>query len=122
VSNTTVERPATLREAALAGEAGGLSGRPLFARSTTLLAQAFLRLEGKLPLVGVGGVDSADAAWAKMRAGASLVQLYTALVYHGPGLIQDIKRGLLDRMAGAPGGLAAAVGRDASRIASGDLT
>jgi dihydroorotate dehydrogenase len=122
ISNTTVARPAGLREAALAREAGGLSGRPLFAASTRLLAEAFLRLDGRIPLVGVGGIDSAEAAWTKVRAGASLLQLYTALVYQGPGLIATIKRGLVDRLA-ADGlaSVAAAVGRDARRIAEGSL-
>jgi dihydroorotate dehydrogenase len=80
---------------ALAKEAGGLSGRPLFEPSTRILAQTALRVAGRIPLIGVGGVDSAEAAWAKIRAGASLVQLYSALVYKGPALIGDIKRGLL---------------------------
>lgn len=123
VSNTTLDRPKTLQDTALAREAGGLSGRPLFAMSTRLLAQAFLRLDGKLPLIGVGGVDSAEAAWAKIRAGATLVQLYTALIYRGPAVIQGIKQGLLDRLAREGlDGFAEAIGRDAGRIAAGDLT
>jgi dihydroorotate dehydrogenase len=120
ISNTTVTRPASLRETELAQEAGGLSGKPLFAVSTRLLAEAHLRLRGRVPLVGVGGVDSAAAAWAKIRAGASLIQLYTALVFKGPGVIDEIKRGLLQRI-GAAGSLSAAVGRDAARIARGEL-
>jgi dihydroorotate dehydrogenase len=122
VSNTTVARPATLRESALAREAGGLSGKPLFEMSTRLLAEAFLRVEGRMPLVGVGGVDSAEAAWAKIRAGASLIQLYTALVYKGPGLIEDIKRGLVRRVETERlTAIADMVGRDARRIAGGDF-
>ena len=122
VSNTTVARPATLRETALAGEAGGLSGKPLFAMSTRLLAEAFLRIEGRMPLVGVGGVDSAEAAWTKIRAGASLIQLYTALVYKGPGLIEDIKRGLVRRLeTDRLSSVSDAVGRGAQRIAAGDF-
>ncbi|CAA9310502.1 MAG: Dihydroorotate dehydrogenase (quinone) [uncultured Microvirga sp.] len=122
VSNTTVERPDTLREKSLSRETGGLSGRPLFAMSTRLLAQAFLRLEGKLPLVGVGGVSSPEAAWAKIRAGASLVQLYTALVYKGPKLIPEIKRSLLGRLAADRlDSLSAIVGRDAGLIAAGRI-
>jgi dihydroorotate dehydrogenase len=120
ISNTTVTRPASLRETELAQEAGGLSGKPLFALSTKLLAEAHLRLGGRVPLVGVGGVDSAAAAWAKIRAGARLIQLYTALVFKGPGLIDEVKRGLLQHIAEA-GSLSAAVGRDAARIARGDL-
>ncbi len=95
VSNTTVARPATLRDQALAQEAGGLSGKPLFAASTRVLAQVFLRVERQFPLVGVGGVDSAETALAKLEAGADLVQFYTAMVFKGPGLAADIKQGLL---------------------------
>jgi dihydroorotate dehydrogenase len=90
VANTTVARPDTLRESALARETGGLSGRPLFAPSTRLLAQAYLRVGEAMPLIGVGGVDSGEAAMAKILAGASLVQLYTALVYQGPGIARAI--------------------------------
>ena len=89
VSNTTIARPATLRASA-AGEAGGLSGVPLFPRSTRLLARMAVRLAGRLPLIGVGGVASGADAYAKIRAGASAVQLYTALVYQGPGLVGRI--------------------------------
>ena len=122
VSNTTLARPGTLRERALAAETGGLSGRPLFAASTRLLAEAYLRVGGRLALVGVGGVDSGEAAWTKVRAGASLLQLYTALVYHGPGLVGAVKRDLVARLAGEDlPSLAGVVGRDAARIAAGDL-
>lgn len=118
VSNTTIARPETLREASLARETGGLSGRPLFAAATRLLAETYLRVGGKLPLVGVGGIDSAEAAWTKIRAGASLLQLYSSLVYAGPGLIPEIKAGLVQRMKaeGAPQ-LAPLVGRDAIALA-----
>ncbi|MFC4173479.1 quinone-dependent dihydroorotate dehydrogenase [Microvirga sp. GCM10011540] len=118
VSNTTVARPETLKDRALAGETGGLSGKPLFAPSTRMLAETFLRVERKLPLIGVGGVDSAEAAWAKIRAGASLVQLYSAMVYKGPGLIGDIKRGLVEKLAREGTTLAASVGRDARALAA----
>jgi dihydroorotate dehydrogenase len=121
VSNTTIARPDSLKEKALASETGGLSGRPLFVPSTKLLAETFLRVERKIPLIGVGGVDSAEAAWAKIRAGASLVQLYSAMVYKGPGLIGDIKRGLLQKLEGENTSLAQALGRDASAIAQGRL-
>ena len=101
VSNTTVERPESLRGAAK-GEAGGLSGAPLFARSTAVLrrfAEALGALPGpRLALVGVGGVASGADAWAKLRAGADTVQLYTALAYAGPALVGEIKRDLLARM------------------------
>jgi dihydroorotate dehydrogenase len=122
VSNTTIARPPQLRERELAKESGGLSGKPLFGLSTTMLAETYLRVGGKVPLIGVGGVDSADAAWTKIRAGASLVQLYTALVYKGPALIEEIKRGLCGRLDDAAAPLADAVGRDAARIAAGDFS
>ena len=116
VSNTTVERPATIAAHTHAGQAGGLSGRPLFAASTRLLAAAFLRTERQFPLVGVGGIDGADAAWTKIEAGASLVQLYSALVFAGPGLVPSIKHGLLERL-GAGRSLAEMVGVRAPAIA-----
>jgi dihydroorotate dehydrogenase len=108
VSNTTTARPASLRDAN-AREAGGLSGRPLFAPSTRMLARTFLRCEGAFALIGCGGVDDAETALAKIEAGASLVQLYTGLVYRGPGLIDEILDGL-SRAAAARGDLAALVG------------
>jgi dihydroorotate dehydrogenase len=77
-----------------AGEAGGLSGRPLFRRSTVVLAKLHVMTEGRMPLIGVGGVGSAEDAYAKIRAGASVVQLYTALVYSGLGLVPRILEGL----------------------------
>ncbi len=95
VSNTTIDRPASLRSRN-AGEAGGLSGRPLFSASTALLADMYRLTERKLPLIGVGGVGSAADAYAKIRAGASLVQLYTALGFEGPALVARIKMGLAD--------------------------
>jgi dihydroorotate dehydrogenase len=101
ISNTTVARPHTLRSPAR-GEQGGLSGRPLFAPSTALLAEMYELTDGRLPLIGVGGIASAAEAYAKLRAGASLVQLYTALVYEGPGLIGKIKVGLPGRLAESP--------------------
>ncbi|WP_375455911.1 quinone-dependent dihydroorotate dehydrogenase [uncultured Methylobacterium sp.] len=118
VSNTTLARPAALTEARLSAEAGGLSGRPLFGPATRLLAETYLRVGGTLPLVGVGGIDSTEAAWTKIRAGASLLQLYSALVYEGPALVGTIKRGLVARLrAEGLAGLAAAVGRDAAELA-----
>jgi dihydroorotate dehydrogenase len=95
VANTTIARPPGLR-GPHANEAGGLSGRPLFAPSTAVLAEMYRLTAGKLPLVGVGGVASATDAYAKIRAGASLVQLYTALVFTGPALLDDIKTGLAE--------------------------
>ncbi len=98
VSNTTISRPATLRDPS-AIEPGGLSGRPLFALSTRILAQTYLRAENQFPLIGVGGVDSAETAFAKIEAGASLVQLYTSFVFKGLGLAGEIKRGLVRLLA-----------------------
>jgi dihydroorotate dehydrogenase len=113
-----VARPPSLRGAA-AGEAGGLSGKPLFAASTALLAEMYRLTEGRLPLIGVGGVASAADAYAKIRAGASLVQLYTALVYAGPRLLGAIKSGLaaLLRRDGFAS-VAEAVGADHANVAA----
>jgi len=78
-------------------------------------------VERKIPLIGVGGVDSAEAAWAKIRAGASLVQFYSAMVYKGPSLIGDIKSGLVQILASENTSLVQALGRDASAIARGEF-
>jgi dihydroorotate dehydrogenase len=93
VSNTTVARPASL-VSAQAAETGGLSGAPLFEPSTAVLAKTARLARGRLALVGAGGVGSGAQAYAKIRAGASAVQLYSALVYGGPGLVVRIKREL----------------------------
>ena len=97
VSNTTLARPGLT--SAQAREAGGLSGRPLFAPSTEILRQMRRRVGGRIVLVGVGGIGSGADAYAKIRAGASLVQLYTALVYEGPGLVRRIKHELAALLA-----------------------
>jgi dihydroorotate dehydrogenase len=97
ISNTTIARPAELR-GRNALQAGGLSGAPLFARSTEMLARAHRLAGGRLTLIGVGGVRSGADALAKIRAGASLVQLYTAFAYAGPALIPRIKQELLEAM------------------------
>jgi dihydroorotate dehydrogenase len=94
-TNTTIARPSGL-EARYASEAGGLSGRPLFEPSTGVLRELYRLTQGRLPIIGVGGVASAADAYAKLRAGATLVQLYSALVFEGPGLVRRIKRELLD--------------------------
>jgi dihydroorotate dehydrogenase len=94
VGNTTLARPPTLREAKLAQETGGLSGRPLLALATRMLAETYVRVEGVFPLIGAGGIDSGPAALAKIRAGATLLQLYSALVFRGLGLIAEIKAAL----------------------------
>lgn len=96
IGNTTIARPPGLRSRH-AAETGGLSGRPLLARSTALLARAARLARGRLVLVGVGGVASGRDAYAKIRAGASLVQLYTAFAYQGPALIGRV----LDELAAA---------------------
>lgn len=93
-TNSTTSRPSSL-QSAHSGETGGLSGAPLFARSTAVLADVYRLTRGKLPLVGVGGIASGADAYAKITAGASLVQLYTALTYQGPALIERIKRDLV---------------------------
>ena len=103
VSNTTVARPAGLRSAH-AREAGGLSGTPLFGPSTAMLARVRELTGGTLPLIAVGGVASGADAYAKLRAGASAVQLYTGLIYAGTALVTRIKRELvaLLRRDGSP--------------------
>lgn len=95
VSNTTIERPDTLRSAHKA-ETGGLSGRPLFARSTELLSRMYAATGARFPIVGVGGVASGRDAYIKIRAGASLVQFYTAFIYGGPPLVQRMKAELAE--------------------------
>ena len=95
LSNTTITRPDSLRSLAKS-ETGGLSGKPLFELSTRKLAQ--LAKLTKLPLIGVGGVSDADTAWEKLRAGASLIQLYSALTYGGPELVAQILTGLSARL------------------------
>lgn len=97
VSNTTLSREG-LRDQGFAKEAGGLSGRPLFARATRMLARIYQLTEGRLPLIGVGGIDSPVTALAKIEAGASLIQLYTGLVFEGPSLIGRIKQALGEAM------------------------
>src|SRR5215471_16444995 len=117
VSNTTIQRPRGLRDGRLAQEAGGLSGRPLFALSTRMLAETFVRVEGQFPLIGSGGIDSGATALAKMRAGANLVQLYSALVFRGLGLVGEIKDELIAALErGEARTLADLVGLDAADI------
>lgn len=91
ISNTTVSRDG-LADTAIAGQAGGLSGAPLFYKSTHILAKVYQLTKGEIPLVGVGGIDSGEKAIDKILAGASLIQLYTGLVYEGADLIVSIKR------------------------------
>ena len=96
VSNTTLSRDGL--NSPNKDEVGGLSGKPLFEPSTVILAKMRLRLPAEFPLIGVGGVHSADTAFSKLEAGASLVQLYSGMVYEGPGLPGDILRGLASRL------------------------
>jgi len=101
VSNTTLARSG-LRDPN-AAEAGGLSGRPLFDRATAMLARVFRETNGAVPLIGIGGIDSPQSALAKIEAGATLLQLYTGLVYEGPGLICAIKARLAEAVRSASG-------------------
>ena len=97
VSNTTLDRPATLKSG-FAGESGGLSGAPLRDRALDALRHASEAANGRIPLIGVGGIASGADAWARIRAGASAIQLYSALIYEGPGLVGRIKRDLALRI------------------------
>jgi dihydroorotate dehydrogenase len=117
VGNTTVTRPTTLREPAKANEAGGLSGRPLLPLANRMLAETYVRVEGVFPLIGAGGVDCGASALARMRAGASLVQLYSGLVFRGLGLIADIKAALLAALeSDRQSSLVDQVGADAAAV------
>jgi dihydroorotate dehydrogenase len=112
-TNTTIARPptndATLQK--IYAETGGFSGRPLRARSTEVVRHLFRQTQGKIPIIGVGGIFNADDAWEKITAGASLFQIYTGLVYEGPGIAKKIVTGLRKKMAEAGiKNLSAAVG------------
>jgi dihydroorotate dehydrogenase len=121
VSNTTLSREC-VKDAAFAAESGGLSGRPLFARATRMLSRIYQLTEGRLPLIGVGGIDGGAAALAKIKAGASLVQLYTGLVFEGPKLITGIKQALVEAMTNAKAeSLAPLIGRDSAKWADTTL-
>ena len=93
VSNTTLDRTA-LTDRTFDNEPGGLSGKPLFERSTHVLAAMYRELKGSLPLVGVGGIMNADDAITKIKAGATLVQLYSGMVYEGPEMPNNIIKGM----------------------------
>ncbi|MET4685340.1 quinone-dependent dihydroorotate dehydrogenase [Brevundimonas faecalis] len=97
VSNTTLERPASLKSD-FAGETGGLSGAPLKPFAQKALEAAAEAADGRLPLIAVGGIESGEDAFARIRAGASAVQIYSALIYQGPGMIGRIKRELAARL------------------------
>lgn len=121
VSNTTISRP-HLRSLH-ASQQGGLSGAPLFGLSTRQLARFYLLSEGRIPLVGAGGVSDADTAWMKIEAGASLVQLYSALVYRGPALVTEIISGLNRKLSdNGLSGIGSAVGVKAAEIAHHGLS
>jgi dihydroorotate dehydrogenase len=99
-TNTTIGRPETKDETArrVYAETGGLSGRPLRERSTQIIRHLYRQAKGKLPIIGVGGIFDATDAWEKITAGASLIQVYTGLVYRGPGVAKDIVHRLMERM------------------------
>ena len=115
VGNTTLSRPAGMTQT----QAGGLSGTPLLARSTAMLARAHLLAAGRLRLIGCGGVSTGGDALQKILAGAHLVQLYTAFAYHGPALLPRLKAELAAGLRGAGfSGVTAAVGAEAPRLAA----
>jgi len=117
VANTTTARPPELRERIKAIETGGLSGRPLFALSTRVLAETYVRAEDAFALIGVGGINSGAAAIAKIKAGASLLQLYSGLVFRGVGLVAQIKADILASLRLSPvDDLADLVGSDAAAM------
>lgn len=121
VGNTTLARPETLRETVRAKEAGGLSGRPLFRLSTRMVAETYVRAEGAFPLIGVGGIDGGGAALTKIRAGASLIQLYSSLIYKGLSLIDGIKSDLVATLLRTGrDSLSEIVGADAAAITAED--
>lgn len=99
-TNTTISRPASGRPEVerTYKETGGLSGRPLRSRSTEIVRHLYRQTRGALPIIGVGGIFSAAEAWEKITAGASLVQIYTGLVYEGPGVVKSIVAGLAERL------------------------
>jgi dihydroorotate dehydrogenase len=100
-TNTTISRPHTNDPASqkVYFETGGLSGKPLRLRSTEIIRHLHKQTKGKLPIIGVGGIFDADGAWEKITAGASLLQIYTGLVYEGPGITKRIVTGLVERMS-----------------------
>ncbi len=117
ISNTTLSRDG-LQDQATGMESGGVSGRPLFERSTRILARVYQLTKGDIPLIGIGGVDSGETALAKIQAGASLVELYTGLIYEGPSLITTIKHALLQHCEeNGYGSIADAIGTKADEWA-----
>jgi dihydroorotate dehydrogenase len=117
IGNTTISRPGSLRDRERARELGGLSGRPLFKLATRMLAETFVRAEGAFPLIGVGGIDSGATAIAKIKAGATLLQLYTGLVYRGISVVNEIKADLTAALKrGHRDSLVSMVGSDVAAI------
>ncbi|XVF01751.1 hypothetical protein REPUB_Repub04eG0116000 [Reevesia pubescens] len=96
ISNTTISRPDPVNKNPVSAEPGGLSGKPLFNLSTNILKEMYVLTRGKIPLIGCGGISSGEDAYKKIRAGATLVQLYTAFAYGGPALIPQIKAELAE--------------------------
>ncbi len=96
-TNTTITRPGVTEEP-LAAQTGGLSGRPLKLLSTEIIRKLYTQLQGKVPIMGVGGIENAEDAWEKLVAGADLIQVYTGFIYEGPGIVQAIVRGLAERV------------------------
>jgi dihydroorotate dehydrogenase len=97
-TNTTLARPGVEGDL-LAHESGGLSGRPLKPLATRVIAQLYRHLQGRVPIIGVGGIEDADDAWENLLAGADLLQIYTAFIYRGPRVVERIVRGLAERVA-----------------------
>lgn len=95
ISNTTVSRPATLKSE-FKNEKGGLSGEPLREKSTETIREMYKLTQGKVPIIGVGGIASGKDAYEKIKAGASVVEVYSALVYQGMGLVPRIKKELVE--------------------------
>lgn len=95
ISNTTIERSDSLKSQAK-NETGGLSGAPLTERSTKLIAKIYTLTKGQIPIIGVGGIFKGEDAYEKITAGASAIQLYTSLIFHGPPIVQKVKRELND--------------------------
>jgi dihydroorotate dehydrogenase len=121
-TNTTIARPETAGSPELSRvyrETGGLSGYPLRQRSTEVIRHIYRQSSGRVPIIGVGGIFTADDAWEKITAGASLLQLYTGLVFEGPGVVKTIVAGLKTKLSesGLPN-LDAAVGSASKSLAS----
>ena len=115
-TNTTLSRDGVEQDSR-SGEAGGLSGAPLRTRAERTCARLHLRTGGRVPVVGVGGIATAEDAYRRIRAGASLIQIYTALVYQGPSLPRRLERGIAKLLERDGLTLAEAIGKDAERAA-----